>query len=309
MTMPPDSPDLSGTLLAGQFRIRQGLGQGGMGAVYLADQLGVGRPVVVKLMHPVENPEQRAHLEQRFQREARVVAQLNHPNLVHIYTFGRCDDGRLYLAMEYVPGKTLRQLLDSEGAFAERRVLDIIHQICNALAHAHAMGVVHRDLKPDNVMLIERQGQPDHVKVLDFGIAKLTGRAEKALTATGMIFGTPQYMAPEQVHARSVDQRTDIYALGLIAYELLTGQPAFDADSAVGLMMKQVSAPVIPPSQRRGGLRVAPATEAMIERCLQKAPENRFSTIEELQVSLGEALQQLATRAGGRAARAKRERP
>jgi len=286
----------AGTVVAGQFRVERLLGEGGMGAVYLAEQLGVGRPVVVKLMKAVVLEGQRATLEDRFQREARLVAQLNHPNLVQLYTFGRSESGELYLAMEYVAGQTLRQLLQAQGPLPEARALRIVDQICGALHEAHTLGIVHRDLKPDNVMVVQRHGNPDFVKVLDFGIAKLLSQSrtlpEKALTAEGAIFGTPQYMAPEQVYARQVDPRTDVYALGLITYELLVGAAVFEADSAIEVMMKHTSAPVELPSARRQGLHLRPSTAKLIECSLEKEPERRFADMLEMQAVVRAALRE-----------------
>jgi serine/threonine-protein kinase len=293
-TLGEENP-LIGTVLAGQFRIVRLLGAGGMGSVYLADQLGVGRQVVIKLMLPgLAESSRVAELEERFQREARLVAQLNHPNLVQLYTFGRCENGQLYLAMEFVPGRTLRQVLGESGALAEVRVLLLMDQMCAALHEAHAIGIIHRDLKPDNVMLTQRRDGSDLIKVLDFGIAKpMQQTPDKALTATGAIFGTPQYMAPEQVHARGVDQRTDVYALGLIAYELLAGTPPFEADSAVGIMMKHASARPVPLSERRAGLKLGADTERLIARCLEKDPARRFADMLEMQAALRAARQRL----------------
>jgi len=285
------SSDLTGMVLAGgQFRLGQLLGEGGMGSVYLAEQLGVGRHAVVKLMKGVSD-DRRAELEERFQREARLVAHLNHPHLVHLYTVGRATSGQLYLAMEYVPGRTLRVVMQEEGQLTEARTLRILEQMCGALHEAHRLGIIHRDLKPDNVMLSPRYGNPDYVKVLDFGIAKTIVETELRLTATGVVFGTPQYMAPEQVHGRGMDQRTDIYALGAIAYELLTGQPVFDANSAVAVMMKHATAPVVPPSERRPGLH--PRTEAVIQRCLEKSMDQRFPDMLALEAEVRLALRAL----------------
>jgi serine/threonine protein kinase len=296
VSVPSDRPNLAGVVLVGQFRIRHLLGTGAMGSVYMADQLGVDRQVVVKLMNADLPESQLAELEERFQREGRLVAQLNHPNLVQLYTFGRSEGGRLYLAMEYVPGSTLRQVLEEHGALSEQRVLGILDQVCSALHEVHALGIIHRDLKPDNVMLMQRQGNPDHVKVLDFGIAKLLHHVDKALTASGAIYGTPHYMAPEQVQAQAVDQRTDIYALGLTAYELLTGSLAVDADSAVGVMMQQIHARIVPPSQRRAELRIHRRTDAIILRCLAKAPTQRFTDMLELQREVRAALREVDKR-------------
>jgi serine/threonine protein kinase len=294
-----NSSDLTGMVLAGgQFRLGQLLGEGGMGSVYLAEQLGVGRHAVVKLMKAGVSDARRAELEERFQREARLVAHLNHPHLVHLYTFGRATSGQLYLAMEYVPGRTLRQVMQEDGQLTEVRTLRIIEQMCGALHEAHRIGIIHRDLKPDNVMLSPRHNNPDYVKVLDFGIAKLMVDTELRLTATGVVFGTPQYMAPEQVHGRGMDQRTDIYAVGAIAYELLTGQPVFDANSAVAVMMKHATAPVVPPSERRPGLH--PRTEAVIQRCLEKSMAQRFADMLALEAEVQSTLRALEGSEGGR---------
>lgn len=274
-------PDMNGKVIASQFRISKLLGQGGMGSVYLAEQIEMGRQVVVKLMNPAQMGS--ADLEERFRREAKAVAQLNHPNVVQVYVFGRTDDGQLYLAMEFVPGHTLTQLLAERAPLPEARALRILDQMCSALIEAHALGLVHRDLKPDNVMLTDRHGTPDYVKILDFGIAKMLDSPDAKLTRTGAIFGTPQYMAPEQATSRPVDQRTDIYALGLILYEMISGQMPFTAPTAIEYLMKHVNEPVLPPTRKVSGLVLLPRTEAIVMKCLAKAPDQRFQSVSELQ--------------------------
>ncbi len=284
-----DSPvdPLIGSLVASQFRVERLLGQGGMGAVYLAEQVDMGRSVVLKVMHPGLSD---AGLEDRFKREAKMIAQLNHPNIVQVHVFGKTSTDQWYFAMEYIDGGTLFQLMVDEGAMAEARALRIVDQVCSALAEAHAIGVIHRDLKPDNIMLTSRHGNADYVKVLDFGIAKMIDSKESRLTRTGSVFGTPQYMAPEQARGAPTDQRTDVYALGLILYEMVTGRSPFTVEYTMEYLTKHLTEPVIPPRERFDGLVMLPRTEAAILKCLAKSPEDRFQSVHELQRELRQCL-------------------
>jgi tRNA A-37 threonylcarbamoyl transferase component Bud32 len=285
--------DLTGRVVAGQFRVERKLGQGGMGAVYLADQFEMGRKVVLKVMHPsLLGSAAGPAIEERFKREARMVAQLNHPNVVQVHLFGRTDDQQLFLAMEYVEGRTLRDLLTETGVLPEARALRILDQICGALIDAHGLGLVHRDLKPDNVMLSARHGNVDYVKVLDFGIAKLRAAPDVKLTQTGAILGTPQYMAPEQALSKPVDQRTDLYALGIMLYEMLTGCLPFSGDSLFEILQKQVSVPIERPGARYPMLAISPDADAIVARAADKTPENRFQSAAELQRELRRVLDQ-----------------
>ena len=235
---PPDAPPvdpLLGTVLHGKYKIVRLLGEGGMGAVYLGEQqLGTNvRKVAIKTLH--------AHLSKdpkilaRFEREVGTVAELEHPNTIQVFDFGRTTEGLLYIVMEYIQGKNLGELLEQGGPMEPARVEKIMGQVCGSLEEAHARGIVHRDLEPDNVVLTERAGQKDWVKVLDFGIAKRSSEEDKneqKLTQQGMVLGTPPYMSPEQFTGKPIDARSDIYSLGIMAYEMLTGRLPFTANTA-----------------------------------------------------------------------------
>jgi len=287
--------ELIGQVVASQFRVERKLGEGGMGAVYLAEQLEMERKVVLKVMH--------ARMlgggtdfggEERFKREARIVAQLNHPNVVQVHAFGRTDGGQPYIAMEYVEGRTLADVLRERAPLPEARTLLIVDQISSALIEAHERGLVHRDLKPENIMLADRYGNADHVKVLDFGIATMRSSGEPRLTKVGAVIGTAEYMAPEQARAQPVDQRTDIYALGVILYEMLTGKLPFSADNVVDYLLKQVSAPVELPTRRFPGLVISARAEAIIARALEKEPLYRFPSASDMQREVRGALAELS---------------
>jgi serine/threonine protein kinase len=294
-----------GEVVDRQFRLDAMLGEGGMGQAYLAEQLSMERRAVVKLLH--------AHLvhadpqfRDRFVREAKVVARLNHPNIVQIYACGETDDGVPYLALEYADGVTLKRELSQHGPLSEARVLHVGQQICRALGEAHRLGIVHRDLKPENIMLVQRHGDPDVVKLLDFGIATLgSSAASTRLTKSGMVFGTPQYMAPEQVRAAAVDARTDLYALGLVLYELLAGAPAVAGDSEFDVLTRQVTE--APPLLASLGVAVSPRLEQAIMGCLEKAPEQRWANAADLGAALAAAAHELS--ASSRAAANSDSRP
>jgi hypothetical protein len=231
---------LIGQTLNGRYRVSALIGTGGMSAVYRAEHVQLGRSVALKVL----NAEMATHREAmlRFEREALVSAKIQHPNVVSATDSGRLRDGSLYLVLELVEGRSLRDLITSEGQLPMPRALSIATQIADALDAAHRAGVIHRDLKPSNVMLLARDGHTDFVKVLDFGLARAQGAtsAGEALTQSGRIFGTPEYMAPEQARGEKVDERGDIYALGVILYELLAGRPPFESPELMALLIKHI---------------------------------------------------------------------
>jgi serine/threonine protein kinase len=279
---------LVGHLLAGKYKIIKKIGEGGMGSVYIANQEPIDRKVAVKVLLGKLAEDEIA--VKRFEQEAKAISKMQHPNTVTIYDFGKtseAEDERLYIVMEYLKGKTLTQVLRQDGVLAPHRAARIMRQVCASLQDAHAAGIIHRDLKPDNIFLTEVGGDKDWVKVLDFGVAKLAdSEGAGTLTQTGMIFGTPKYMSPEQAEGRPIDYRADIYALGVVLYELLVGGPPFVADTPVGLLLKHISEPPTPFSRIRPDLSIDPRLEAVVMRALDKRPEGRQQMVVELAQAL-----------------------
>src|SRR6185295_10120963 len=235
----------------GRYQILSVLGQGGMGTVYRALQKPLDRMVVLKLVHPELTRD--AGALGRFQREMKVTVAIEHPNTVRVYDFGEIEGvpggppgGQQFLAMEFLSGRSVRAVLEAEGAFTPGRLASVGIGIAHALGAAHAAGIVHRDLKPENVMLVDAYGQPDFVKVLDFGIARPPEGETGFKTATGVLLGTPAYMSPEQCAGAAVDGRSDLYALGVMLYEMATGRPPFVGNSFTALLIAHTSAPPPP---------------------------------------------------------------
>ncbi len=293
---PPARPGgpkaLIGITISDRYKIERLLGEGGMGAVYQAEHTLMRKRMAIKVLHPemTRLPE----VVQRFEREAMAAAHIDHPNVVTATDFGKLDDGSFFLALEFVEGKSLRENI-ALGRLELGRALHIARQIAAALSRAHTLKIVHRDLKPENVMLVDRDGDPDFVKVLDFGIAKVqigeltagdvdrsAGPGQPVLTQAGMVYGTPEYMAPEQALGQPVDPRADLYALGVIMYEMLCGVRPFDAESKVALLGMQVTAPVPPMAQKAPDAMIPPEVEALVGRLLAKEATERLGDAREL---------------------------
>lgn len=273
-----------GRVLGGRYQLDQCIGAGGMGEIYRARRLHIGDTVAVKVLRPdvVENEKSR----QRFYREARAAAMLHHPNAVVIHDFGEDNDGTAYIVMELLVGQSLRQLLIDEGSISALRAYGIMRQACAALDAGHRNGIVHRDIKPDNIILLDSHDGSDHVKILDFGIAKLRDKAldtsslEQRLTNMGTVIGTPHYMSPEQCQGEEADARSDIYSLGIVLYELLTGVAPFIAKTPTGIAIKHVTEQPRPP--RELSPNINPSVEKVTLRALAKDPNARPQTALEL---------------------------
>jgi serine/threonine-protein kinase len=288
--MPPqkDDPNLGRTLQDGQFQIVQKIGAGGMGAVYKATQPAMNRMVAVKILHA--NLANRKDLVSRFRREARAMSHLTHPNTVRVFLYGELEDGALYIVMEHLEGKNLNQAVRKEGPMPVERAIPILIQVCGALQEAHLQGIVHRDLKPENIFLCTSGGLKDFPKVLDFGLAKVTERELRPgsimLTQEGMVFGTPEFMSPEQAQGKTLDPRSDIYSLATILYELLTGKLPFDAKTPMEFIPLHVMKPPIALDERVPGKTFPPGLGAVIARALAKKPEDRYASAEEFAEAL-----------------------
>ena len=261
----------TGQLIGGRFRVLRALGEGGMGAVYEAEQQGLGRLVALKVMHP--HVAQAPGFVERFHREARVLARLRHEGSVEVYDYG-LDEGLLFLAMERVTGETLEAVLQREGALAPRRAVGIAVRTLEVLEAAHALGIFHRDLKPSNLFLESHPGG-ERVKVLDFGLATLGMPAQARLTQEGMTVGTPGFMSPEQLRGFPLDGRSDLYSLGCVLYEMLTGLAPFPAMPTVEMATSHLYRPVTPPREARPELLVSERLSAVVMKALEKLPTAR----------------------------------
>jgi eukaryotic-like serine/threonine-protein kinase len=273
----PKTEVIVGRVLGGRYQLDAAIGSGGMGDIYRARRLHIGDTVAVKVLRPevVDNAQSR----QRFYREARAAAMLHHPNAVVIHDFGEDSDGTAYIVMELLEGHSLRHVLIEDGTVAPLRTVEIVRQSCAALEAAHRGGIVHRDIKPDNIMLVDAHSGGDHVKILDFGIAKLRDKAldtlslEKNLTNVGTVIGTPHYMSPEQCQGEPADARSDIYSLGVVVYEMLTGVTPFVAKTPTGVAIKHVTESPKPLTELRPEL--LSAVEKVVLKALEKSPDAR----------------------------------
>jgi serine/threonine protein kinase len=273
---------LIGATLAGKYRIDARLNEGGMGNVYRGTHVMMDKTVAIKVLRPSLAADEK--IVARFSREARAASRISHPNAISVTDIGEDENGIVFLVMEYLSGKTLKQVIREEGPLPLPRIVEITRQIGDALSAAHAQGVVHRDLKSDNIMLLDTTTVGDHAKVLDFGIAKINepdGEFDGGLTAPNLVIGTPQYMSPEQCSQDSeIDHRSDIYSLGVILYEMLVGHVPFSGDSATMVMMKHLQEPVPSVLEERND--VPPPIARVVARAMAKVPGNRYQTIAEL---------------------------
>ncbi len=259
-----------------------------MGAVYKAQQPSMDRFVAVKILHSKFT--NRKDLVSRFRREARAMSHLTHPNTAKVFLYGQLEDGACYIVMEYLEGKNLGQVVRHEGPMKPGRAAAVLIQACGALEEAHQKGIIHRDLKPENIFLCKQGGIEDFAKVLDFGLAKVTEREMQPgsliLTQEGMVFGTPEFMSPEQAQGKTLDPRSDVYSLAIILYELLTGKLPFDARSPMEYITLHVQAAPIPLSRRAPDRSFPPGLEAVLAKAMAKDPADRYQSAAEFATAL-----------------------
>jgi serine/threonine-protein kinase len=286
---PPIDDPLIGRVLSERYRIIRKIGEGGMGCVYQAEHALIEKKIALKILF--QDLTRRADLVARFLQEAKSASRIGHENVIDISDFGQSPEGLVYIAMEYLEGQDLGRTLKAQKTMDWLRARPILMQITKALRAAHGHGIIHRDMKPENVYLVQRDGRPDFVKVLDFGIAKVvtTDADGPRLTQAGMIFGTPEYMSPEQAQGQEPDQRVDVYAVGCIMYQMLTGSVPFMADSFMGILTKHLLEPVVPPRKRRPDLDILPEVEAVCLRAMEKERDKRFSDMDGFYRALGAA--------------------
>jgi eukaryotic-like serine/threonine-protein kinase len=284
----PAVDPLIGRSINDRFKITALIARGGMGKVYRAEQAPLGRACAVKVLNPNYSGEQDPEFHKRFFLEASIASKLTHPNTVTIFDYGRTEDDVYYMAMELLEGVTLHRAIREAGRLPEERVAHIGRQICRALREAHSAGVIHRDLKPANIFLVEHGDEPDFVKVLDFGLVKnvLDPKPEDQLTQTGLFMGSPKYMAPEQVRGDKVDARTDVYSLGIMMYEMLTGKVPFDRPNSMNILMAHVNDDAPPIAVMNPAAQVSPLMEELVARCMAKDPEARCSSMDEVLFTL-----------------------
>ncbi|MDX2107889.1 MAG: serine/threonine-protein kinase [Candidatus Melainabacteria bacterium] len=281
---------LLGMVIEGRYRIQSVIGQGSAGTVYKAVQELIGREVAIKVLHEYLVSDE--EFIKRFRQEAKASSRLSHPNIITIYDFGVIPQGnRPYIAMDLLVGTPLSDYLAENERVALNDAIPLLTQVCSALGEAHRHGVVHRDVKPENIVLVERSGQKLYPMVVDFGIARIVEESESAkITRTGTVCGSPTYMSPEQCTSSKVDSRSDIYSIGIVIYETLTGEVPFHSDELIRVMSMHLSEPPKPLNQVKPGLLFPDALEEVVNKALSKNPNDRFQTMEEMAAALEESI-------------------
>jgi serine/threonine-protein kinase len=281
-----EADPLIGRTINDRFRLTSLIARGGMGRVYRAEQALLGRICAVKVLDPASVGGADAALDRRFLLEATVTSRLNHPNIVTVFECGRTSDNIHYMAMEYLAGRTLGRAIRASGRLSEDRTMHIARQTCRALREAHAAGVVHRDLKPTNVFLLDRDDEVDFVKVLDFGlVTQVASERREELTEKNLLLGSPRYMAPEQIRGERVDARADVYALGIVLYEMMTGRVPFEGPGNAKILTSHLNEPA-PPMRLTHGVSPSPPMERLILRCIEKNADRRFRSMVEVLAAL-----------------------
>ena len=270
------SGDLLGQIIADRYSVMKKLGEGGMGTVYLAEHVKMGRRSALKVMNPGMVND--ADAISRFNREAANASRINHPNVAAVYDFGETSEGLIYLAMEFIEGPSLTNVIDDLGALPPLRAADITRQAAEALAVAHDMGIVHRDLKPDNIMLAKGRDGQDIVKVVDFGIAKAANNEAQKVTKTGMVVGTPEYMSPEQLAGDKLDGRSDTYSLALVAFNMMTGKLPFPAETIQESMVMRLTDSARPLAEMKPDVAWSPEVQAVLDRALARPVDERYQS-------------------------------
>ena len=297
-----DTDPLLGMVINQKFKITQAIAVGGMGTIYRGEQLVLARPVAIKVLNPSYTANLRdPAFQKRFFLEASILSRLQHPNIVTVFDYGRIDGmeaDRFFMAMEFLPGETLHRRLRSRGRLTPPEAIAIARQLARGLREAHKHGVVHRDMKPSNVMLVPDEDGIEIVKILDFGLGKVLSDDSEELTQQGSFLGSPRYMSPEQIAHGKVDHRTDVYSLGVMLYQMLCGKVPFESDKSVQILIAHLQAPVPPMKQRNPEVDIPEALENFVRRCLEKNPDNRPGSMEDFVRQLRECASSLGLTAG-----------
>ncbi|MBY0357594.1 MAG: serine/threonine protein kinase [Candidatus Obscuribacterales bacterium] len=280
-----------GLLIENRFELVSAIGRGGMANVFKAQHRQVDLTVAVKILN-YDAVVSESELE-RLRREARALNSLFHPNIVKVYSFGVLDDGAAYLVLDYLEGRSLETLIETEGPPKLDWAMNCFRQICNGLTYAHESGLIHRDLKPSNVMVLHQPQEGADIKILDFGLSRAdntAGKKEQRLTKIGEIQGSPLYMSPEQIQGKEADIRSDIYSLGCLMYETLSGQPPLMGETTIATLMKHMQQLPEPFAQVKGSSQVPAKLEQLVFQCMEKDPNKRFQTVREVESALKESL-------------------